>query len=103
MEFCLAVPSEEKRKYGWDRFLLRQSMNKILPKQIQWRKTKKSGLKSNIRNFINYDKDYINEILFNNNENIQNYVDMDTIQETYKNFMVKEEALDFFIYGKLFH
>jgi asparagine synthase (glutamine-hydrolysing) len=96
MEFCLAVPSEEKRKYGWDRFLLRQSMNNILPKQIQWRKAKKTGLKSNIHNFINYDYDYIQDILFNNNKNIQNYVDMVIIQETYKNFMAKEEALDFF-------
>ena len=96
MEFCLAIPSDEKRKYGWDRFILRQSMNNTLPKEIQWRKTKKTGLKSNIHNFINIDKEFIDYIIFNNNENIENYVDMKFIQNIYQKFKDKEDAQDFF-------
>lgn len=43
MEFCLALPSEEKLRNGWGRFVLRQSMEGVLPNIVQWR-TDKSNL-----------------------------------------------------------
>lgn len=40
MEFCLALPAEEKLQDGWSRFVLRRSMENVLPKSIQWRPDK---------------------------------------------------------------
>ncbi|MBU1139567.1 MAG: asparagine synthase (glutamine-hydrolyzing) [Proteobacteria bacterium] len=40
MEFCLALPAEEKLQDGWSRFVLRRSMENVLPKSIQWRSDK---------------------------------------------------------------
>ena len=37
IEFCYAIPNEIKFKYGWNRFIQRAAMNKILPSEIQWR------------------------------------------------------------------
>ena len=99
MEFCLAIPSEQKRKYGWDRFVLRQSMTNILPKEIQWRKTKKTGINSNINNFINFDKDFIENLICNNNKVIQDYIDISIIQDIYQKFKNNQDyqdAQDFF-------
>lgn len=40
LEFTQALPSRCKRSGGFGRFLLRQAMNEILPKSIQWRNDK---------------------------------------------------------------
>ncbi len=96
MEFCLAIPSKQKRKYGWDRFLLRQSMINMLPKEIQWRKTKKTGLKSNMNNFMNYDKEYIENVISNYNQVIQDYVGQTVVQNIYQEFKNKKNPVEFF-------
>jgi len=41
VEFCYSVPDNIKFRFGWDRYLLRFSMENILPKKIQWRPFKK--------------------------------------------------------------
>ena len=40
VEFCLAIPTEQKFSNGWDRMIMRRAMQGILPKEIQWRKKK---------------------------------------------------------------
>ncbi len=40
IDFCLAVPARLYQVDGWRRNLIRQSMQGILPPQIQWRQTK---------------------------------------------------------------
>lgn len=96
LEFCLAVPSEIKRKYGWDRFLMRAAMNNILPEEIQWRKNKKTGLKSNIKNFNSRDVKFI-ELVLNDNENIQKYVDMDLLQKLWVKVKKNQTPKEFYL------
>lgn len=40
VEFCLALPAEQKRRDGWGRLVLRNAMGGILPPGIQWRRDK---------------------------------------------------------------
>lgn len=40
VEFCLALPSEQKLSGGWSRVILRRAMAGILPPEIQWRREK---------------------------------------------------------------
>lgn len=40
IEFIFALPSHFKIRKGWTKWLLRQSMNDVLPKEITWRKNK---------------------------------------------------------------
>lgn len=40
LEFCLAAPPALKVRDGYKRFLVRASLDKILPPEIQWRNTK---------------------------------------------------------------
>jgi asparagine synthase (glutamine-hydrolysing) len=37
VEFCLALPANQKLRNGWGRFILRQAMEGTLPREIQWR------------------------------------------------------------------
>ena len=40
VEFCLALPPEQKLSAGWSRAVLRRAMDNILPRQVQWRPQK---------------------------------------------------------------
>ncbi|MHB9131969.1 MAG: lasso peptide isopeptide bond-forming cyclase [Armatimonadota bacterium] len=40
VEFCIALPVEQKLRQGWPRLILRRAMEGILPPAIQWRSTK---------------------------------------------------------------
>ena len=40
LEFCLALPGDMKIRHGWKRYMIRAGMEGILPREIQWRKTK---------------------------------------------------------------
>ena len=48
LEFCLAVPADQKFRDGWPRFLFRRAMEDILPPDLQWRGTK-ADLSPNFR------------------------------------------------------
>jgi asparagine synthase (glutamine-hydrolysing) len=40
VEFCLALPSEERMSGGWSRLIMRRAMEGTLPKEVQWRADK---------------------------------------------------------------
>jgi len=40
MEFCLALPAEQKLSDGWSRLILRRAMHGVLPPELQWRNSK---------------------------------------------------------------
>jgi len=46
IEFCLALPAEQKLGRGWNRLVMRRGTEGILPPEIQWR-PKKGNLSSN--------------------------------------------------------
>jgi asparagine synthase (glutamine-hydrolysing) len=37
IEFCLALPEEQKFEGGWTRLILRRALDGILPQEVQWR------------------------------------------------------------------
>ena len=37
VEFCVGLPSEQKLRDGWTRWILRRSLDGLLPPQVQWR------------------------------------------------------------------
>jgi asparagine synthase (glutamine-hydrolysing) len=37
MEYCFALPPDQKLKNGWTRLVLRRGMDGVLPKKVQWR------------------------------------------------------------------
>lgn len=40
LEFCAALPSDQKMRDGWTRLVMRRAMNAVVPSQIQWRRGK---------------------------------------------------------------
>ena len=86
VEFCYGIPTEIKYKSGWDRFILRSSMKDILPKEIQWRPNKINLISLLKKNLFLFEKNRLEKILYENNELINNYVDLDSIQKIYQEY-----------------
>ena len=40
IEFCLALPADQKLSGGWTRYVFRNSLDGILPEEIRWRSSK---------------------------------------------------------------
>jgi asparagine synthase (glutamine-hydrolysing) len=82
----LAVPVEQKISDGWDRVIMRRAMENILPKEIQLRPTKTSlGLNFH-KNLLSFEKPLFEDIIFNQNHLIKDYVDVDFLQEIYEEY-----------------
>jgi asparagine synthase (glutamine-hydrolysing) len=40
VEFCLALPADQKFRRGWERFVLRRALGEYLPPDVRWREDK---------------------------------------------------------------
>ncbi len=85
MEFCLALPPEQKLNQGWTRLILRRAMTDILPPEVQWR-VHKANLAPNFkRKLQEYEKETLEEVI-NDPQMITPYVDVQAIQAAYNRY-----------------
>jgi len=84
VEFCLALPPDQKLHQGWPRWVMRQAMKDILPDEIRWR-VGKSNLGPNfIRSLLDFERERLEEVLLkNNDQGIENYIDKNALREAY--------------------
>ncbi|MCK9150761.1 lasso peptide isopeptide bond-forming cyclase [Methanobacterium alcaliphilum] len=90
VEFCYSLPTEMKIKYGWDRYIMRISMNNILPPEIQWRQKKADLNHVYKRNIILFEKPTIEKIIYNT-KTIQKYLDTKKIQKSYEKYKLNNK------------
>lgn len=85
IEFCLALPPEQKLHQGWTRLILRRAMTDILPPEVQWR-VHKANLGPNFkRGLLEYERETLMEVL-NKPEIIEPYVDIQALRAAYKRY-----------------
>ena len=83
IEFCYAIPTEMKLKFGYSRYILRIAMDKTLPREIQWRSTKsKMGIAS-INNFLS-EKEIIERVINDTDNIIGDYVDLNKLKNVFE-------------------
>ena len=82
VEFCLAIPTEQKIFDGWDRFIMRRSMKNILPVDIQWRKNK-GNLSFNFKHGFMSENEILDDVIIKNTQRIEKYVDINELQDIY--------------------
>jgi len=86
IEFCYSIPTEMKIKYGWDRYIMRIAMGNILPPEIQWRHQKANLSNVYKRNLTLFEENTLKRIICDNNKIINDYVDLETLQSTFKKY-----------------
>jgi asparagine synthase (glutamine-hydrolysing) len=85
VEFCLALPSEQKLNQGWTRLVFRRAMAHILPEDVQWRRDK-----SNHHPFLLWalfgasNREFIQETLRRDAARLGDYVDLVALRAAYE-------------------
>ncbi|MFA0834609.1 MAG: lasso peptide isopeptide bond-forming cyclase [Methanobacterium formicicum] len=91
VEFCLSVPIEQKINNGWDRIIMRNAMENILPIEIQWRQQKTTVAPNFRRNILLFEKSNIENLFFNHSDLIISYVNNPVLNEFLVRFQNKDE------------
>jgi len=90
VEFCLSVPPSLKLKNGLSRYILRQSMEEVLPESVKNRTGKGDLSQVSVRGLRKFDRDSILSIL-NNNYSIKKYINIDDLRSSINNFILSKE------------
>ena len=99
IEFCLALPLEQKLNNGWSRIIMRRAMKNILPYEIKWREDK-AMLGPNFRkNLLIYEKNLIENLLFNKEYLIKDYVNIISLHNIFSRFISKKPTNTLSLFG----
>nr|WP_253274156.1 lasso peptide isopeptide bond-forming cyclase [Myxosarcina sp. GI1] len=86
VEFCLAIPPQEKFHNGWIRYLMRRALAKYLPPKVQWR-TDKGNLYPNFHHGLStLDRQCIEGVLITKSSSIERFIDTKVLNRAYQNF-----------------
>lgn len=94
VEFCLALPPEQKIHQGWTRVVMRRAMSDILPVEVQWRGGK-SNLGPNFNHvLLTFGRERMEEVILQNPEAIEEYVDITALRAAHQRFVSGEASVD---------
>ncbi len=92
IEFCLALPPEQKLYQGWSRIVMRRAMSGVLPEEIQWRGGKTDMNPNFLRGLLTTDRRALDEIILNQCESIEKYVDIQTLSQVYQRLISQDKV-----------
>ncbi|MCK4726472.1 MAG: lasso peptide isopeptide bond-forming cyclase [Anaerolineales bacterium] len=84
VEYCLALPPEQKLSQGWTRYVFRRATASVLPEQVCWRTSKADFSVNFLQAIMNYDKALLKRLLFSNTQIIEPYFDIPKLESTYQ-------------------
>jgi asparagine synthase (glutamine-hydrolysing) len=84
IEFCLALPADQKLGHGWSRWILRRAMEGVLPKEVQWRPAKGDLSPNFYRKLIEGDRQILDKTV--HADVLAPYVDLSAIQSAYRRY-----------------
>ena len=100
VEFCLAVPANQKLHQGWTRVIMRRAMTDILPNEVRWR-IGKANLSPNFQlRLLNGHRELLENIILKDPGLIEEYVDVPALQIVYSRYLSQQTAKDaLIVYG----
>jgi asparagine synthase (glutamine-hydrolysing) len=94
VEYCLALPGDQKLRSGWTRSVLRRSLKDILPAQVCWRGTKSDLSPNFARALITFDRKFIDRLLANRGAPVWDYANITTIRAAYQRMFRRNSHVD---------
>ncbi len=86
MEYCLALPGEQKLSQGWTRHILRAAMRDLLPDSVRLRTNKSNLFQAFNIQFQRVDKSRLDRGLSEANHVLQNYIDIKIMDKIYNDY-----------------
>jgi asparagine synthase (glutamine-hydrolysing) len=87
MEFCLAVPADQKMQQGLTRHILRNAMEGVLPREVQGRPGKGNLAPSFWGALREYADDDVADVLLEDDPQMAQYVDLERVRSGYREFV----------------
>ena len=84
IEFCLALPPEQKLDGGFGRLVMRRALTGILPEKVQWRGGKTDLGPNFIDSLLVRDHQFLDQVMSEKLTNLEKYINMDFLQESYQ-------------------
>lgn len=81
IEFCLALPPNQKLRLGWSRWVLRSAMMGILPEEVRMRKDKANLSHNFRRGFLNYDEEALKKLISGGYAVVEDYIDIQALHK----------------------
>lgn len=94
VEFCLALPPEQKRSQGWDRLILRRALTGILPPEVQWRPGKADFSNNFVEGLIRFDRVRLDKLLLEDELCVSSYVNVDKARNAYRQLIETKKDRD---------
>jgi asparagine synthase (glutamine-hydrolysing) len=92
IEFCLALPPEQKLYQGWSRIVMRRAMAEIIPEEIRWRGGKTDMNPNFVRGLLKNSRAALGEVVLDLSECIEKYVNTRTLRDLYQRLISQEKV-----------
>ncbi|ESA34076.1 asparagine synthase [Leptolyngbya sp. Heron Island J] len=83
VEFCLAVPADQKFRRGFGRMIMRQGLGNILPQAVQWRGDKADMTANFVSGLLNINRPLFEQVLHQSSPSVLGYVNLDTWKKSW--------------------
>ena len=94
VEFCVAVPAEAKLDGGWSRLILRQAMAGILPREVQWRRSKFNFSHHTVSGMFAHHRGFMDQIVANPAHPLFDIIDRSAMTELYDRVAAAPHSVD---------
>jgi asparagine synthase (glutamine-hydrolysing) len=84
VEFCLALPSEQKLQGGWGRIVMRRAMADRLPDDIRWRRDKTDFFPYFANGLLVRERDGLETAIATASDVLSKHVDVPLMQRWYR-------------------
>jgi asparagine synthase (glutamine-hydrolysing) len=94
VEFCLALPSDQKLHQGWTRYVMRNAMKGVMPEAICWRTSKMDFVPNLIHGLLKINAEDLENILAQETQLVGQYLDIEEVHICYRALKNSEDAID---------
>lgn len=101
IEFCLALPPEQKIGGSWPRSIVRRALASLLPPDVCWRMSK-ANIGPNFRHcLLTFDRERVERALTSNTSPTDHYLDRDRLRQAYKDCVAGKQGDEFMLWKML--
>jgi asparagine synthase (glutamine-hydrolysing) len=89
IEFCVALPMEQRLSHGWTRAILRRAMTDVLPPEVQWRPGKQNLSPNFIRGLKGRDRALVDSAILSDASALGKIANLMALRRAYQRFMTR--------------
>lgn len=97
VEFCLALPAQQRMRDGWTRFVARRALAKVLPVEVAGRMSKADHSPNFNRGLLTADRDILEDVVLKMPRRLSEYVDSDALREIHGRYLARADNEDGFL------